>query len=117
VGLVGRPVGARIDRHPARQRRLRQPRGVHGVRQRHPQEDSTFRIVELGRGPEMLGERFHQCIELHPQAARELRHVLAEMLRAKLAQDHLLERAGAGVGLERKDTGENLPRRHDVADP
>src|SRR5262252_9787254 len=38
------------------------------------------------------------------------------MARAKLAQYHLLERAGAGVGLERENAGENVPARDDVAD-
>src|SRR5262245_21145056 len=38
------------------------------------------------------------------------------MARAKLAQYHLLQGAGAGVGLERENAGENVPARHDVAD-
>src|SRR5262245_57762327 len=117
VGAVGRPFRPRIDGDTSCQRRLRQPSDVHRVGELDPEEDAALGILELGRRPELLGERLHQRLDLGAQAAPQFRHVLGEMARAELAQYHLLQRARAGIGLERKDAAKNLPRRHDKADP
>ena len=56
------------------------------VRQLDPEENAALRIVEFGRGAELLVERIHQRLELLAQAAGQLRHVGVEMRRAKFAQ-------------------------------
>ena len=117
VALVGRPFRPGIDGDAARLRRLRQLQRVHDVGQLDPQEDAALGFLELGRGAELLGERLHQRVELGAQTPRQLRHMIVEMAGAEFGQHHLLQCAGAGVGLERQDARENLPRRHDVADP
>ena len=39
------------------------------------------------------------------------------MIAAKLAQYHLLQGAGSGIGLEREHAREDFPPRNDIADP
>ena len=65
----------------------------------------------------MLVERFHQRVELGAQATRQLRHMGGEMRRAIFGQHHLLQRAGAGIGLQRQHPRHHFPGRDDEADP
>ena len=75
-----------------------------------------LRLLELGRGAELLVERLHQRVELHAQPARQLGHMRGEMRRAIFREHHLLERAGAGIGLDRQRARKNVPAGDDVAD-
>ncbi len=47
---------------------------------------------------------------------RKLGHVVLEMRRAVFGEHHLLQRAGAGVGLQRQHARHHLPGRDDEAD-
>ena len=102
VILVGRPFGARIDGDAGGQRRREQFLRIDLIRQFDPEKNAAFGILEFGRGAELLVERLDQGFEFRPQRAGECRHMGVEMLRAKLAEHHLLKRTGAGVGLERE---------------
>jgi len=51
--------------------------GVDPVGQFHHRKIPPQRF-ELRRGAELLVERFHQCVELGAQAARELRHMVTK---------------------------------------
>ena len=100
--LIGRPFRARIDGDASRQRRREQSLGVDLTRQFDPEKNAAFGIFEFGGGAELLVERSHQCFELGPQGAGEHRHMGVEMLAAKLAEHHLLQRARPGIGFERE---------------
>ena len=117
IGLVGRPFRSRIDGDAGGERGLVELQRVDIVGQLYPQEDAALGVLEFSRGAELLVERFHQRVELGAQAARQLRHVAAEMRRAIFRQHHLLERAAAGVGLQRQHPRQHLPWRDDEADP
>src|SRR5450432_582122 len=55
VGLVGRPFGARIDGDTGRERGRSELQGVDLLGKLDPQKDAARRIIEFGRGPELLG--------------------------------------------------------------
>ena len=102
VALVGRPFRAGIDGDAGGERRLVELERIDLVRQLDPEENAALRILEFGRSAELLVERIHQRLEFQPQAARQLRHMRVEMRRTEFAEHHLLERAGAGIGLDRQ---------------
>src|SRR5437899_2842902 len=116
MSFVGRPFRTRIDGNAASEGGLSELLGVDRVRQRDPEKNAALGLLELGRCAEMLGERVHQRLELAAQAAGEPRYVIGEMACAKLAQYHLLQGAGPGIGLEREHAREYLPICDDVAD-
>ena len=105
-----------IDRDAFLQRRLIELHRVDVVGQLHPQEDAALRVVELGRGAELLVQRLHQRLDLRAQRLAQLRQVRGEMRRAVFGEHHLLDRAGAGIGLERQHARHDRPRRHQEAD-
>ena len=87
---------------PAVERRLVELHGVDVVGQLHPEEDAALRLLELRRGAELLVRATPSaCRACARRPRRQFRHVLGEMRRAVFGQHHLLQRAGAGVGLER----------------
>ena len=82
IGFVDRPFRPRIDGDARGEGGLIQLQRIDMVGQLHPEEDAALRLLEFGRGAELLAERVHQCIELGAQAARQLRHMGREMRRA-----------------------------------
>ena len=112
VGLIRRPFGPGIDRDAGRERGLIELLRVDVVGQLDPQEDAALRLLELGRSAEFLVERFHQGVELGAQVrVSSVGDVRRKMRRAIFRQHHLLERAGAGVGLERQRCATARPSR------
>ncbi len=117
VFFIDAPFRSRIDRHAGFARNVAQLHGVDIVGQLHPKKDAARRIIELGRGAELLVERGHQRVELGAEALPQLLHVAGEVRLAIFGQHHLLEPASAGIGLERQHAREDRPRRHHKAEP
>src|SRR6516165_9626110 len=93
VVLVRRPFSARIDGNAGGQRGREEFLRIDLIRQFDPEKNAAFRVLEFGRGAELLVERIHQRFELGAQRPGQYWHMGVEMPRAELAKHHLLQRA------------------------